>query len=180
MTRGEDTDLTLEVAVAHGIRGVTMRPTAGLTSVESRITDGLERGRRFYGHLRPIWGASRVSRVPSFHPQAAGFDSVLTWLEGVEGCSSCDGPSIYRLTQEKLALEGYFPGLDQELDELAVGASLSNFKETDAAFKIASAVRRSYAQVLAATAAVPRPPVQRMSQERGDKATAASCKDELS
>ncbi|KAK0270832.1 hypothetical protein LTR35_013884 [Friedmanniomyces endolithicus] len=80
-------DLTLEVAMAHGIRGVPIKPSPRARTVGERVADGEVRGAWMFGRgvLGVEEGGAGVMRVADWERFGGGDGSgqVGRWLEGL-------------------------------------------------------------------------------------------------
>ncbi|TKA22523.1 hypothetical protein B0A50_08063 [Salinomyces thailandicus] len=126
LTKDGETDLTLEVAKRHNIRGVIIRPSSRAITPADRVKDGEERGKWMYGHLRKA--KVQAMRTVTFHPQARNFATVLRWLEDTSlGAELADSSPKENHFEAAIAVQRpcVGPGLPTN-DELPFGADYAN------------------------------------------------------
>ncbi|KAK3113021.1 hypothetical protein LTR53_010110 [Teratosphaeriaceae sp. CCFEE 6253] len=92
-------DLTIEVAMAHGIRRAPLKPSAKAKTVYERLQDGQLRGQWIYGDPRPNELVKKVLYAPKYHHYSDPSGKVLRWLAGVHAASetASSRPAIHDL-----------------------------------------------------------------------------------
>lgn len=76
----ESTDLSLQVAKSHNIRGAYIRPSSSARKVAERLKDATKRGRWMHSLTMATPSEDVTKRIPSFDSHAENLHGVTDWL----------------------------------------------------------------------------------------------------